>query len=203
MSGLLYLFRHGSAAPPGVLAGRTDYPLSARGEAEAEYWAEALAGVPFSAAWTSPLLRARQTATRILSRQPAPPALVQVPGLTEISLGEWDGKTKDRVRREYPDIWEARGRDPAGVPPPGGESFAMLAARVLPAFTALCAEAASLERSLLVAHQAVNRVILARSMGLPLAALLDIAQPPAALSVLRVDSSGPRLLAQHPPPDIA
>jgi broad specificity phosphatase PhoE len=128
--------------------------------------------------------------------------VLPAPALAEISLGEWEGKSKDWIRRAYPAAWEERGRDVVHVPPPGGESFTDLAARVLPAFTRLRSEAAGHARSLLVAHQAVNRVILARVMDLPLLAAVTLPQPPGALSVLEVTSTGARLVERRSVPDL-
>jgi probable phosphoglycerate mutase len=200
---LLYLFRHGQAAPPGILAGRTEYPLSSEGEAQADRWRMALSDVTFGIARTSPLARARQTAARILSGNSANTrSLLPVPGLTEISLGEWEGKSKEWVRRTYPVEWEARGRDFVHVSPPGGESFAELADRVRPAFEALRSEAAGHACSLLVAHQAVNRVILGTVLGLPLAEAVALAQPPGALTVLEITATGARVVERHAVPFI-
>ena len=203
MSGLLYLFRHGQAAPPWILLGRADYPLSPLGERQADWWGKTLSDVAFDIAWASPLLRAGQTAARILSGNPANARTVlPAPALAEICLGAWEGKSKDWIRRAYPAAWEARGRDFVHVPPPGGESFLDLAARVLPAFSTLCSEAAGCARSLLVAHQAVNRVILAKVLNLPLPQALSLPQPPGALSVLTVTTTGALLVERRDVPDL-
>lgn len=197
----LYLFRHGAAAPPGILAGRRDYPLNEQGRRQAAYWREQCAGQAFSAAWCSPLLRARQSAAIILAGNPANVAQADVlPELAEVSLGLWEGLDKERIRARWPEIWEARGRDPAGVAPPQGESLLDLAARVLPVFAALCERTAAHAASLLVAHQAVNRVILARLLDLPPDAWRDIRQPPAALAILELTRGEVRLVEQREPP---
>ena len=39
------------------------------------------------------------------------PVLVPMEGLREISLGEWDGRPIDEIRREYPHEYERRGKD--------------------------------------------------------------------------------------------
>lgn len=188
---LLYLFRHGEAATPGLLTGRSDPPLTAQGEEQARQWGKYLAEIPFTAAWSSPLRRSVQTAKLILQgnagslRQAKP-----VPGLEEIHLGEWEGKDKAVVVRDYPDIWEKRGRDLANVAPPGGESFNELSARVLPVFAATLSKAVHHKCSLVVAHQAVNRVILAHIQGLALSRVLEIPLPPCALAILRLSGNG-------------
>lgn len=65
MSHFLYLVRHGEQQD--AEHGLPDGPLSARGKRQAKAIAGRLAGVPFSAAWHSPLQRAQETA-RIMTR---------------------------------------------------------------------------------------------------------------------------------------
>ncbi len=191
MNSILYLVRHGQAATPGILAGQSDLPLLSEGEAEVRRLRDSLAGTIFTRAWSSPLTRAKQTAALLLEGNAANTREIEeIPGLREIRLGEWEGKSTDWVRQHYPQKWQARGNDFANTAPPGGESFAALAERVRPAFAAICAEARAHAASLLVAHQAVNRVILADILGLPLSRLTDIPQPPAALTLLRLDEAG-------------
>ena len=60
MSHFLYLVRHGEQQD--AEHGLPDGPLSVRGKRQARAIARRLAGVPFDAAWHSPLQRARETA---------------------------------------------------------------------------------------------------------------------------------------------
>lgn len=69
MSRFLYLVRHGEQLD--AEHGLPDGSLSARGVRQAEALADRLSGVPFDAAWTSPLQRATETATIIRRRMPA------------------------------------------------------------------------------------------------------------------------------------
>ena len=69
MSRFLYLVRHGEQQDAEY--GMPDGPLSPRGVRQARAVAERLGGVPFSAAWTSPLQRAQETARIMTERLPA------------------------------------------------------------------------------------------------------------------------------------
>jgi broad specificity phosphatase PhoE len=69
MSRYLYLVRHGEQQD--AEHGLPDGPLSARGVRQARAIAERLGGVPFSAAFTSPLQRAQETARIMTERMPA------------------------------------------------------------------------------------------------------------------------------------
>jgi probable phosphoglycerate mutase len=60
---ILYLARHGETAwsLSGQHTGRTDLPLTERGERNAQHLAERLCGLPFARVFTSPLQRAART----------------------------------------------------------------------------------------------------------------------------------------------
>ncbi|MGX5694953.1 histidine phosphatase family protein [Agromyces soli] len=65
----LYLVRHGEQLD--AEHGLPDGPLSPRGRRQAELLAERLGGIPFDAAWHSPLQRAAETAEIIAAKLPA------------------------------------------------------------------------------------------------------------------------------------
>lgn len=111
----LYLIRHGLPAFPGgerMCLGTTDLPLSEAGRQQAREMARKLP--PVTAVYASALSRAVETAW-FLGR----PVTI-LPGLGEIHQGQWDGLTFQEIRREYPRLYEARGKN-RDLPPPGGE----------------------------------------------------------------------------------
>ena len=185
--GSIFLVRHARAAPPGILAGRRDYALTAQGRMEAEALRRRLDGQVFSLVFSSPLRRCLETASILLCAAQNAPAPQLCPELAELSLGLREGRDKGWIMRRYPEVWAARGLDPAGCPPPEGESLKELAARVLPAFERIKAAARAADgNTLVVGHQAVNRVILAKERGIGLERALDIEQPPCALTRLEL-----------------
>lgn len=185
MGSVLYLMRHARAAEPGVLTGALDSALTPEGRAQALAWRPFFDANPVHAVWSSPLRRARETAALCLGGAEVEVEIVE--GLREISLGLWEGMTKEAVRAQWPREWEARGEDPFNAAPPGGESFQVLDARVWPVFSAIARRAALMPASLLVAHQAVNRCILARLSGLKADSLFAIPQAEACLNILRLE----------------
>jgi broad specificity phosphatase PhoE len=81
----IWLVRHGHVHNPrGIIYGRLPrFRLSDRGREEARAAGRGMAGIPLAAAYTSPLLRARQTAREILAHHPAV-LLRQTPLLLEV-----------------------------------------------------------------------------------------------------------------------
>lgn len=86
------LVRHGSCDPPppdGLIDGRSDPGLNARGLAEAAAAGERLGGESVAAIHVSPMARATETAAPIIAALGIEPVLD--PDLGEIYLGEWEG----------------------------------------------------------------------------------------------------------------
>jgi probable phosphoglycerate mutase len=86
------LVRHGAVdapAPDGVVGGRSDPPLNARGREQADALAARLAREAVAALFTTPLRRTAETAAPIVERHDVDP--VVVPALGEVFLGEWEG----------------------------------------------------------------------------------------------------------------
>jgi broad specificity phosphatase PhoE len=106
-----------------------DPPLSERGAAQALEVGERLAGHRLAGFYCSDLTRTRQTAELIASSVRMEP--VPDPGLREIALGEWEGRTREELMEEYPELWERWAREPDWDLVPGGEGAAPFAARVV------------------------------------------------------------------------
>jgi len=174
----LVLVRHGATAwnENRYCQGRRDVHLSGRGRLQAERLREALGPMRYRRVFSSPLLRAAETA-RLLGHEPEP-----VAELIEIDRGHWEGHTPEEIRKRWPKLHEAWYRDPAGLAMPGGEEFDQLWER---AGTLLERCASEIEGPILLcAHKAINRAILARALGLPSAQVWGIPQPQACRSLL-------------------
>lgn len=186
---VIYLMRHGKACLPNLIAGQSDHPLSPEGEAQMNAWAEFFAPIPIDAIWTSPLARARQSAAIIAKalNRPLPDEAVNIaPALMELSLGAWERLSKDEVRKKYPAEWAESSRDFINFAPPGGESFSELSRRTTPFMEGLYKQIINYGHVLIMAHQAVNRSILA-ALGEPFSrSWLDIPQNYASLNELEL-----------------
>ncbi|MBA2538374.1 MAG: histidine phosphatase family protein [Deltaproteobacteria bacterium] len=188
----ILLVRHGETAwnREGRYQGRTDIPLSPDGERQVRALGERLSATPIAVAIASPLSRARTTAEAILASR-SEPVLELDAGLLEISHGAWEGMLASDVELSHAElfgVWRtAPGRSsPAG---PGAETLGDVEARAWAVLENACARLGANDTLLITAHDAVNRVILCRVLGLPLERVWRFRQAPAALNIL----SGPSL----------
>lgn len=142
----------------------------------------------FQSIYVSPLLRARQTANLFLKDTlTLQHSLYTVePRFQEIHLGQWEGLQKQEIIQKYPEIWYKRGEDVANTAPPEGESFACLQKRVLPCFYEILTNMKENLPVLIIAHQAVNRVILANLQNIDLQNLLNIPQDYSCASRIEI-----------------
>lgn len=189
------LARHGETPwnAEGRYQGQTDIPLSPVGEEQARRLGARLRDVPISRAVASPLARARRTAQLALGAARAAELSFDA-GLLEIGHGDWEGKLAAEIAASDGARFDAWRNAPESVrmPGPGGESLQQVLDRAWPAFERACAGLGEGDCLLVVAHDAVNRVLLARVLGLPLARLWSFRQAPTTLNLLEGD--GPQAL---------
>jgi probable phosphoglycerate mutase len=133
---------------------------------------------PITAVYASPLRRAQATAG--LAADALGLTVTTLEDVRETDFGEWEGFTFGEVQRRWPEDL-ARWLADAAVPPPGGESFAATAARVLPARDSL-RESHSGETVLVVSHVTPIKVLLRDALEAPPSALYRIHLDLASLS---------------------
>ncbi len=138
----LLLVRHGETDwnAGARIQGHLDIALNDTGRLQARRLAAALAGgESIDAIYTSDLVRARETARplAVAIRRP----LVALEALRERHFGRFQGRRFVDVQLEEPDQAEPwRRRDPAWIPPGGGESLIQFEARIRRAVQGLAAE---------------------------------------------------------------
>lgn len=100
----IYFVRHGQseANKQGIIQGHAEFPLSALGKKQAELVGNKLAELELDAVYTSDLSRAFITAEQIASHHQLTPAAVSY--LREVGLGPLEGKTREQMRAEFPDM---------------------------------------------------------------------------------------------------
>ncbi len=154
----VYLIRHGLPDFPNgkkMCLGTTDIPMGEAGLAQAWEMAEKLP--PVTAVFSSPLIRAVQTAEAI--KMP----VTVLDDLREMYAGAWDGLTFEEIRQRYPELYAARASD-LTLPLPGAEDQEEALLR----FTSALEQAASLAPGdfAVVAHGGIIARFLQRITGI-------------------------------------
>ena len=137
---LLVLVRHGQSTYnlENRFTGETDVPLTPRGREEARAAGMKLKDIPFTHGFTSQLQRAIDTMTLLLEtagQQQLP--VTRDAALNERNYGRLQGLNKAEVAKQYGDEQVVLWRRSFSIRPPGGESLADTAARVLPYYHAM------------------------------------------------------------------
>jgi 2,3-bisphosphoglycerate-dependent phosphoglycerate mutase len=177
----LILLRHGQSQwnLENRFTGWVDVPLSAKGEEEARAAGEKLRGRRIDLLYTSPLKRAIDTATIALDAAGiAPPLTVRDAALNERMYGDLQGLNKAEAAARWGDAQVKLWRRSYDVRPPGGESLADTAARVLPYWDAhILPDLRAGKNMLVVAHGNSLRALVMHLDGLSREQVLELEIP--------------------------
>lgn len=197
----IFLLRHGEipSFSPRRFIGRQDVPLTSNGRKQMQHMASFLAAHTIDRLVCSPLTRCRQSGNILTATIKRRPEIL--PELTELNLGSWEGLTVAEVEACFPGQYEARGEDIARFRPDQGESFADLLDRVWPVFSSITST--NEQHIAVVAHAGVNRVLLCRILGMPLANLFRLNQSYGCLNILTRNTRGFQVECLNYLPDAA
>ena len=177
-----YIIRHGETewSLSGRHTGRTDLPLTARGEDEARALAPGLRDTQFAHVLTSLLVRARRTCE--LAGLGARAAID--PDLAEWNYGDYEGRRSVDIRKQRPDWNVFLDGCPHGETP---EQICIRADRLIARLHALDGSIA------LFSHGQFGRVLAARWIGLAVADAQHFAFGTASLGILGCDPIHPEV----------
>ncbi|MBE0543039.1 MAG: histidine phosphatase family protein [Verrucomicrobia bacterium] len=174
----LYLIRHGETAwsLSGQHTGRTDIPLTQKGEKDAREVGARLRAVRFNRVFTSPRQRARRTCELA-----GFDAVAEVePDLEEWDYGDYEGQRSVEIRKGRPE-WNLF-RDGC----PHGESPSQASERA----DRVIARLSSLEGNIAIfSHGHFGRVLTARWIGLPVSQAQHFLLSTASLGILGFEHS--------------
>jgi broad specificity phosphatase PhoE len=183
----IILIRHGETDwnTEQVFRGKIDVPLNQTGLAQARAVRDALAESAIDALYASPLARAFETA-RVLAEGRGL-AVGAEEGLSDVDFGLWQGLPKEKVKKDYPDLYSTWLTDPELVTFPRGETLLKVQQRAM----------AALERVMdsnpgktiaLVSHRVVTKVILCGVLGLDLSRFWRVKQDTCAINRFEHDA---------------
>jgi len=189
----LYLVRHGQTdcSKSSRYCGEIDVPLNSNGKAVAESLAEFYGGESWEAIYSSPKLRARQTAAPLAEATGLEVRIEE--GLREIAYGDWDGLLERDVKERFPEEFRVWSADPARNSPPGGESAIEIAFRVVPVIEAIRHRHPA-GKVIVFSHKATIRVLVCALLGIDLSLFrARVAQAVGAVTVFEFRETGPLL----------
>lgn len=187
---LVDLLRHGEVVGGHLLRGcRTDQPLSDKG------WEQLRQAIAGGGDWQrvvcSPMRRCHDFAEETVLRLGLPLRIEE--GLRELDFGAWDGLPMEMLWAEHGDEATAFLSNPLSLTPPDAEPITRFRERVLDAWNAILADHAG-EHLLLIAHGAVNRLILSHVLTMPLNAMFRLEVAHACLSRVRAVDDNVRVV---------
>jgi 2,3-bisphosphoglycerate-dependent phosphoglycerate mutase len=190
----LILLRHGQSQwnLENRFTGWVDVPLSAKGEAEARTAGEKLRGRRIDRLYTSVLKRAIDTATLAF----ASAGIAGVPterdkALNERMYGDLQGLNKAEAATKWGDAQIKIWRRSYDVQPPGGESLADTAARVIPYWeTHIRPALLAGENVLVAAHGNSLRALVMHLDGLTREQVLELEIPTGVPLLYDLDADG-------------
>lgn len=132
----LVLVRHGKSEwnEKGLWTGWADIPLAEAGRIEARKTGEQLRDINFDYAYTSDLIRAKQTLEEILKVLNQSPEIISNKALNERNYGDYTGKNKWDVQKVVGEEEFIKIRRSFDYPLPNGESLKMVYLRAVPYF---------------------------------------------------------------------
>lgn len=188
----ILLIRHAHTDAIGTrLCGRLPgIPLSAAGYAQATRLGRRLGrAVQLNAIYSSPLERARATASALARYQNTP--VHAHDDLSEIDFGDWAGKTFAEL--EADPAWREFNRSRASATIPGGERPAAVQNRIVSAIARLAATHSG-GTIAIVSHGDVIRFALLHYHSMPLDLYYCLEVEPGSLSAVRLSGAGAQVL---------
>jgi broad specificity phosphatase PhoE len=181
----IFLVRHGETDFNLIhrFQGRIDTPLNKKGKNQAQALALALKDEPLTAIYSSPLMRAIETARSIKTFHPLTP-LFKEEGLIEMDLGEFDGMQANDWGSQNQEFYQTWRTMPSRLKMPGGESLREVQTRAIDTLGRITKLYPTGSTLLLCSHNFVNRTIICHALGLPLDRFRDFQQDASALNVL-------------------
>ena len=161
----IYLIRHGETEwnRVEVFRGRTDIPLNERGIAQARAASESLKDIKIERIFSSPLLRAKQTANEFSGTHNLKVEIIE--GFTDLDCGLWHGKTLTGVKADYPDLYRMWEETPHLLTIPGGESLGNRSRRAVKALKNVI-NGMNDGIAVIISHRVVTKLLIMNVLGI-------------------------------------
>ncbi len=184
----LLLVRHGETQwnKESRFQGIKDIPLNENGKAQGAKAGDFLKDVPLDFAVSSSMSRPKETAEIILENHPQV-SLETTSELVEICHGLWEGMLESEIEAGFPGMLQQWKDLPETVQMPEGENLQQVWDRAIAAWHKIVEQYSQGENprtGIVVAHDAINKVVICYLLGLKTANFWNIKQGNGAVTVI-------------------
>ena len=182
----IILMRHGETGwnQNERFRGRVDIPLDEVGVKQAAAAAAALRGqYPLTAIYSSPLARARQTADIVAAEYGL--RVTDLPDLTDLDFGDWEGLAVQEVAERYPDLFRLWREEPQRLHIPRGETLDEARTRGVTSLRDIVARHPG-QTVAIVTHRVLCKLLLCAVLGLDNSRFWVIDQATTAINVFDI-----------------
>ncbi len=189
----IWLVRHGTTRSnlEGRIQGKQDVPLCEQGKQEARRLAAYLKNTGFAAVFSSPLLRAKETAETVLEENlyRSSTEIIFLEELKEYGWGALEGYTWKEIKEAWPCFYRDLQQNFWGIAVNGRESRETFLERVKVALDHTIYRPSFYGRLLVISHGRLINAFITYSLGLDINGRWPFSPACASLSVLKIDSS--------------
>lgn len=184
----IFLLRHGSTDynTRHLMQGHVDIPLNENGLFQAEDASGFFSQLTLDEIYSSPLVRAAKTAELVNRSHNLDINFIDE--FKEMSMGDWEGKDYFLLKEQHPDFF-IKWRNDVNLKLPAGESYSDLYTRIKPAVDKIMVSRK--KNILIVAHSAVNRMILGAMASMNLLSARGFIMSNCGISGIKIFDDNP------------
>lgn len=168
-----------------IFRGKKDIPLNDNGKSQAKKTAIQLAQCRIDKIYSSPLLRAKETASIIAERNRVPIYIMDE--FTDMDFGIWEGLSLKKVKETYTEEFEIWRRYPQRWKIEGAETLKDVRKRVSKGIKLLINETSKDKTIAIVTHRVICKIISMIFLGMPNSGFWRIKFDPASISIFEYD----------------
>jgi broad specificity phosphatase PhoE len=166
--------------------------MTAEGREEAVVLGRHMTGLRLDVVYTSPRLRARETAEMVAQETGVPYEVAEA--LDEIDFGAWSGLSFDALAGDS--RWRRWNEERDSAATPAGDTMAQVCARAVAFIEELHARHPG-KAFALVSHSDVIKAVLCHYQGLPFSSVHGFETAPASLTTLLIEEAGARVTRRN------
>ncbi|MCX7857612.1 MAG: histidine phosphatase family protein [Deltaproteobacteria bacterium] len=186
----IFVIRHGETEwnREEIFRGKRDIPLNENGRDQAKKTAIFLAPFRINRIYSSPLVRAKETASIIGESHSVPVEIAEE--FSDMNFGTWEGLSLREVQDLYPEEFNKWKNNPQGWKVEGAETLKDVRRRVFKGLKKLIKNAQDNDKIALVTHRVICKIIAMIFLGIPNSGFWRVKFDPASVSIFEKNDVG-------------